>query len=592
MTDTAAPGRRWIEYVRLDALVADPRNPKAHALDDIAASMRRWGYTSPIELDERTGRMVAGHGRAETAAGLLAAGGDPPEGVAVDDADGMWLLPVVRGWASADDLEAGAYLAAANRLTEKGGWLADPLAGLLSDVAAQGPDALLGTGYDRADLDAMLAGLGPAPEPEPPPGPAPEAGRTLAERFLVPPFSLLDARQGYWQTRKRAWLSLGIRSELGRGEQLADGQAAFSDRVDSNILEARRVADGEDRTKGSRRTSPGGSPRPATRVGDDGRTVRGDGAGRPIHAVPGGGAGARSVWLGSTADGSRAPSPGAVNDSSRRAADQRSNLTGAPPLPEWAHNGTEHMASGTSIFDPVLCEVALRWFCPPGGRVLDPFAGGSVRGVVASLLGRAYTGVDLSAAQVAANREQAAELCRQTLAGDPAPPPEWYVGDSRNLGTILPHVEPFDLLFTCPPYFDLEVYSDDPADLSQAASCAAFVDGLAQVLTAAAARLADDRFAVVVMGEARDRTGSLHGLIPGTVEAAWRAGLQYHNEAILVTMVGSLPLRVGRAFETSRKLGRTHQTVLVFVKGDARAAAAACGPVEVVDPAEMFGAPA
>jgi hypothetical protein len=596
VTDTAAPpsGRRRIEYLRLDALVADPRNPKAHALDDIAASMRRWGYTSPIELDERTGRIVAGHGRAETAAGLLAAGKEPPEGVDVDPHDGMWLVPVVRGWASSDDTEAGAYLAAANRLTEKGGWLADPLAGLLSDVAASGPDALLGTGYDQADLDAMLAGLGSAPEPGPEPeaGPPPEATRTLAERFLVPPFSLLDARQGYWQTRKRAWLSLGIRSELGRGEtgETADGQTGrltFATGVERTDDTSLRILG-----RGAKRASPGGSPRPATRVGDDGKTVRGDGAGRPVHTTPGGGAGARSVWLGSNADGSRAPSPGAVNDASRRAADQRSNLTDAPPLPEWARNGTEHMASGTSIFDPVLCEVGYRWFSPPGGRVLDPFAGGSVRGVVASLLGRAYTGVDLSAPQVEANRAQAAELCRRTLDGDPAPMPEWHVGDSRRLGDLLADEAPYDLLLTCPPYFDLEVYSDDPADLSQAGSCAEFVDGLAEVLEAAVARLADDRFAVIVMGEARDRAGALHGLIPGTVEAAWRAGLSYHNEAILVTMVGSLPLRVGKAFTTSRKVGRTHQSVLVFVKGDARAAAEACGPVEVVDPAEMFGAPA
>lgn len=47
--------------------------------------------------------------------------------------------------------------------------------------------------------------------------------------------------------------------------------------------------------------------------------------------------------------------------------------------------------SGTSIFDPVLCELAYRWFCPPGGSILDPFAGGSVRGIVAGILGREYT---------------------------------------------------------------------------------------------------------------------------------------------------------------------------------------------------------
>ena len=40
--------------------------------------------------------------------------------------------------------------------------------------------------------------------------------------------------------------------------------------------------------------------------------------------------------------------------------------------------------SATSIFDPVLCELAYRWSCPQGGTIIDPFAGGSVRGVVAA----------------------------------------------------------------------------------------------------------------------------------------------------------------------------------------------------------------
>jgi len=59
---------------------------------------------------------------------------------------------------------------------------------------------------------------------------------------------------------------------------------------------------------------------------------------------------------------------------------------------------------GTSIFDPVLCEVAYRWYAPPGGRILDPFAGGSVRGVVAAVLGYDYTGIDLRQEQVEANQ--------------------------------------------------------------------------------------------------------------------------------------------------------------------------------------------
>ena len=88
--------------------------------------------------------------------------------------------------------------------------------------------------------------------------------------------------------------------------------------------------------------------------------------------------------------------------------------------------------SGTSIFDPVLAELAYRWFSPPGGHVLDPFAGGSVRGIVASVLGRQYTGIDLRAEQIAANEPQAARICAGGIM------PRWIVGDSRNAAALAP----------------------------------------------------------------------------------------------------------------------------------------------------------
>jgi hypothetical protein len=53
------------------------------------------------------------------------------------------------------------------------------------------------------------------------------AERTLMERFGVAPFSVLKAREGWWQERKRAWLALGIQSELGRGENAL----GFSDTI-------------------------------------------------------------------------------------------------------------------------------------------------------------------------------------------------------------------------------------------------------------------------------------------------------------------------------------------------------------------------
>lgn len=225
-------------------------------------------------------------------------------------------------------------------------------------------------------------------------------------------------------------------------------------------------------------------------------------------------------------------------------------------------------SSGTSIFDPVLCELAYRWFCPPGGVVLDPFAGGSVRGIVASKLGYQYVGIDLRAEQVAANREQAAIIC-----GDPMP--VWHVGDSRRIDDHAKGTEA-DFLFSCPPYADLERYSDDPADLSTLAY-GDFHAAYRDVIAAAASLLRPDRFACFVVGDVRDKKGMYHGFPWHTVQAFQDAGLALYNEAVLVTAVGSLPIRVGKQFTSSRKLGKTHQNVLVFVKGDPKAATVACG---------------
>lgn len=228
------------------------------------------------------------------------------------------------------------------------------------------------------------------------------------------------------------------------------------------------------------------------------------------------------------------------------------------------------VGSGTSIFDPVLCEIAYRWFCPPNGTVLDPFAGGSVRGIVASRLGRRYVGIELRAEQVAANYAQ------MHLAGDPLP--EWRTGDARDLAALAGDVAA-DLIFSCPPYWNLEEYSDDPADLSTM-DRDEFFAAYARIIAAAVARLRDDRFAVWVVGDVRDDDGSYVNLPGRTVDAFEAAGARFYNDAILVTAVGSLPIRAGRQFTASRKLGRTHQNVMVFCKGDPRRATEACGPVE------------
>jgi DNA modification methylase len=232
-------------------------------------------------------------------------------------------------------------------------------------------------------------------------------------------------------------------------------------------------------------------------------------------------------------------------------------------------------STGTSIFDPVLCEIAYRWFCPPGGAVLDPFTGGSVRGIVASKLGRRYTGIDLRAEQIDANRAQAEQIC-----GDPMP--SWVCGDSREVIPALARQgmnAQFDFVFSCPPYADLEVYSNDPRDLSTL-DYDEFRAAYDQIIAGACALLKPDRFACFVVGDVRDAKGFYRNFPGHTIGAFEDAGLRLYNEAILVTAVGSLPIRAGKQFEASRKLGKTHQQVYVFCKGDPRRATEACGPVE------------
>ena len=99
-----------------------------------------------------------------------------------------------------------------------------------------------------------------------------------------------------------------------------------------------------------------------------------------------------------------------------------------------------------------------------------------------------------------------------------------------------------------------------------------FLTAYRKIIAESVACLADDSFACFVVGDVRDKRGNYRNFVGDTVEAFRAAGCEYYNEAILVTAVGSLPVRVGRQFAAGRKLGKTHQNVLVFVKGDGKRA--------------------
>lgn len=218
--------------------------------------------------------------------------------------------------------------------------------------------------------------------------------------------------------------------------------------------------------------------------------------------------------------------------------------------------------SDTSIFDPVLCELMYHWFCPRGGKILDPFAGGSVRGIVAGLMGMHYDGIDLRQEQIEANIIQRNEIIKTNECV------EWYVGDSVNLNIILPGCTEYDFIFSCPPYGDLEVYSDDPKDLSNM-ELADFTVSYKDIIYKAVQRLKDCSFACFVVGNYRHKqSGTLIDLVGLTNTAFRKAGANYYNEMILVNVAGTLPFRVGAQMYKSRKIGRCHQSILVFVKGD------------------------
>lgn len=157
---------RWLELVALDDLLARPapRNPKNHDEAGIRASVTRHGFVEAPTIDERTGRLVAGHGRLGDLAARKAAGEEPPEGIEVDEG-GEWLVPTQRGWASRSDRDAEAYVVAANKLTESGGWDDELLAQMLGDYR-EDVGWLAGTGYNETEVVSFLANLGGGAQPQ------------------------------------------------------------------------------------------------------------------------------------------------------------------------------------------------------------------------------------------------------------------------------------------------------------------------------------------------------------------------------------------------------------------------------------------
>jgi len=476
----------------------------------IVDSLQKVGAARSIVIDEED-VILAGNGVIEAAAeaGI--------ENLRIIEASGNEIIAVRRRGLTQEQKTLLKYYD--NRTGELADWdAAQIVADLEADVDLSG----LWSDEEIAELVAGVLTDGEQQEPESRP--------TLTDRFIVPPFSVLDARQGYWQERKRAWLALGIQSELGRGNENLGMSHPETTSTMNFYSEKRRLEAEQDRELSKDET--------ASILAGRGQLKDARAANRQRKDI------ARSFGQ----DLMRGENP----NFGRRAT------------------GTENMASGTSIFDPVLCELAYRWFCPPNGKVLDPFAGGSVRGIVATTLRCEYVGVELRPEQVEANQLQA-----QAIGASP----NWVVGDSAHVRDLVPG--DYDFWFTCPPYYDLEVYSDLSGELSALPTYADFLAQYRHIIAESVVMLKPNRFACIVVGDIRDKHGHYRNFVSDTIAAFRDAGCELYNEAILVTALGSLPIRVAKQFEAGRKLGKTHQNVLVFVKGDWRKATKACGQIDV-----------
>lgn len=307
------------------------------------------------------------------------------------------------------------------------------------------------------------------------------ANGSLADRFVIPPFSILDTRKGYWQARKKMWRSKVTSVDIG------------GSREDTLIQSPEiKYKDLYQRTRQHREE------------------------------------------LGISF---------------------KEYLDKYVPDDVKEREASKVLAQGTSLFDPVLAEIVMRWFCPPGGCILDPFGGEQTKGIVAGVLGLTYRGCEIRPEQVALN----SEACKDY------PNVHYDCGDSNNIAEIVKE-RGFDLCFTSPPYYDLEVYSKE--DMSALGTYEEFMAQYENIFRQCVGMLADGAFLVVKIGEIRNKqTGAYRNFVGDNISLFMRLGLTYYNEIIMVETGASTALRASRYMD-SRKVAKMHQNILVFYKGN------------------------
>lgn len=306
---------------------------------------------------------------------------------------------------------------------------------------------------------------------------------TLHDRFVVPPFSILDTRKGYWQARKKLWRDLiGDMGESRNDTLIQSPEIKYKDLYQ--------------RTRKHREE------------------------------------------LGISF---------------------KEYLDKYVPEDVKEREGAKILSQGVSLLDPVMAELVCRWFGQEGCKTFDCFAGDSVFGYVSAHLGNEFVGIELRPEQAALNNARTEGM-----------PARYICDDGQN---VAQHIEADsqDLLFSCPPYFDLEHYSDLPNDASNQGSYEDFVGIIRNAFSAAIRCLRDNRFAVIVIGDVRDKASGFYYDLCGDIKRIFKDnGMSLYNEIILIETGASTALRAARYME-SRKVAKMHQNILVFYKGNTKA---------------------
>lgn len=207
----------------------------------------------------------------------------------------------------------------------------------------------------------------------------------------------------------------------------------------------------------------------------------------------------------------------------------------------------------TSIFNPHLAQMIYSAYCEPNSNVFDPFAGGGTRGFVGTAMGHTYTGVEIRQEEVDRLESRMVELGVRF---------DIQCADSQYYPI---EEEVYDFSLTCPPYYDLEIYSPLEGDMSNVQTYEEFLSMLKNSVSTTYKGLRRGALFVMVVGNFRDKKGSLRHFSGDTVRLGKEVGFVLHDELIFWGASDIAYQRLGQ-FVANRRSVRVHESIIIFKK--------------------------